>query len=98
LYFQLNWTDTAKATYFSLKDDASKKKQYKAVKKAINLLASNPRHPGLQTHEFSSLKGPNGEKVWIGYAEQDTPRAYRILWYYGPTRGTIIIFAITPHP
>jgi hypothetical protein len=98
LVFELNWADTAKEVYASLKTDASKKKQYKAVKKAIELLASNPRHPSLQTHEFTSLKGPNGEKAWIAYAEQDTPSAYRIFWYYGPTRVVITIFVITPHP
>lgn len=96
--FELDWTDTAKETYASLKLDASKKKQYKAVKKAIKLLAKNPRYPSLQTHEFMSLRGPKGEKVFEAYAEQNTPLAYRILWYYGPSKGIITIFVITPHP
>lgn len=96
--FGLDWTDTAKETYASLRNDASKGKQYKAVKKAIKLLAKDPRPPSLQTHEFTSLKGPNGEKVFEAYAEQDTPGAYRMFWYYGPSRGIITIFAITPHP
>ncbi len=96
--FELNWTDTAKETYASLKRDASRVKQYKAVKKAIKLLARDPRHPSLQTHEFTSLKGPNGEKIFEAYAEQDTPGAYRMFWYYGPSRRIITIFAITPHP
>ena len=96
--FELDWTDTAKETYASLKSDASKKKQYKAVKKAIKRLAKNPRYPSLQTHEFMSLKGPKGEKVFEAYAEQSTPLAYRILWYYGPSKGIITIFVITPHP
>jgi len=96
--FELDWADTAKETYISLKVDASKKKQYKAVKKAIKLLAKNPRHPSLQTHEFMSLKGPKGEKVFEAYVEQDIPGAYRIFWYYGPSRGIITIFVIAPHP
>jgi hypothetical protein len=95
--FGLFWTLTAKETYTSLKLDASKKKQYKAVKKAIKLLANNPRHPSLQTHEFVSLRGPKGEKVFEAYAEQDTPGAYRILWYYGPLKGIITILVIMPH-
>jgi hypothetical protein len=45
-----------------------------------------------------SLKGPKREKVWEAYAEQNTPGAYRVFWYYGPSRGIITIFAITPHP
>lgn len=96
--FDLYWADTANETYASLKADASRGKQYKAVKKAIKLLAKNPRHPSLGTHEFMSLRGPKGEKVWEAYAEQNTPGAYRILWYYGPSRGIITIFMITPHP
>ena len=96
--FGLDWADAARETYASLKFDAFKKKQYKAVKGAIKLLAENPRYPSLQTHEFMSLKGPKGEKVFEAYAEQNTPKAYRILWYYGSARGIITIFMITPHP
>ena len=96
--FDLYWADAAKETYTSLKTDISRKKQYKAVKKSIKLLAKNPRYPSLQTHEFMSLTGPKGEKVFEAYAEQNTPGAYRILWYYGPLRGGITIFLITPHP
>lgn len=96
--FELNWADTAKKTYNSLKTNKSQNKQYKAVKKVIKLLAKNPRHQSLQTHEFTSLKGPNGEKVFEAYIEQNTPGAYRLLWYYGPSRGIITIFVITPHP
>jgi len=74
------------------------KKKFKAVSKALKYLESNPRHSSLQTHEFYSLQGPNKEKVFEAYAEQDTPSAYRIFFYYGKKRGEIIIFAITPHP
>lgn len=96
--FDLEWTDRANETYGQLKVDASQKKRYKAVRKAIKLLARNPRHPSLQTHEFTSLRGPNEEKVFVAYAEQETPAAYRVFWYYGHSRGIITIFAITSHP
>ncbi len=96
--FELEWTDEAKATYKLLKANPSEKTRYKAVKKTIKFLASNPRHPSLQTHPFMSLNGPNGERVFEAYAQQKTPAAYRVFWYYGPTRGIIKIFAITPHP
>jgi hypothetical protein len=96
--FELEWTDEAKATYINLKSNASQKKRYNAVKKTIGLLAGNPRHKSLQTHQFFSLKGPNREKVFEAYAEQKTPAAYRVFWFYGPSRGKITIFAITPHP
>ena len=98
MLFELEWTDEAKATYIRLKSNASQKKRYKAVKKTIGLLAKNPRHKSLQTHPFFSLKGPNGEKVFEAYAEQKTPAAYRVFWYYGPHEDQITIIAITPHP
>lgn len=96
--FELEWTREAEATYRLLKDDASRQKRYQAVKKTLKLLAQNPRHNSLQTHEYLSLKGPNGEKVFEAYAEQKTPAAYRVFWYYGPSRGIITILAITSHP
>lgn len=96
--FELQWTAEASETYNLLKGDASQKKRYKSVKKTIYLLATNPRHNSLQTHEYMSLKGPNGEKVFEAYAEQKTPAAYRVFWFYGPSMGKITIFAITPHP
>jgi len=96
--FELQWTDEAKATYKLLKDNPSEKARYRAVKKTIKLLAGNPRHPSLQTHPFLSLNGPNGEKVFEAYAQQKTSAAYRVFWYYGPSKGKMTIFAITPHP
>ena len=96
--FELEWTEEAEGAYNLLKGNTSQKKRYKAVRKTIKFLAMNPRHNSLQTHEYSSLKGPNGEKVFEAYAQQDTPAAYRVFWYYGPSRGIITIFAITSHP
>jgi hypothetical protein len=73
-------------------------KTLQGSKKAIQFLSHNPRHPGLHTHEFTSLKGPKGEKVFEAYAEQATPAAYRIFWYYGPKEKQITIISIIPHP
>lgn len=70
----------------------------KKVRRALGLLETNPRHPGLATHEFRSLSGPAGEKVFEAYAENRTPGAWRIFWYYGPRQGMIRILNITPHP
>ena len=95
--FELEWTDRAKATYKSLQDNPSDKARYKAVKKTVKFLARNPRYPRLETPPFMSLRGPNGERVFEAYAQQKTPAAYRVFWYYGPSRGKITIFAITSH-
>jgi len=82
----------------ALKNTPHLEKRYKAVIKALRFLKQNPRHPGLQTHANSSMTGPVGEKVFEAYAEQNTPAAYRIFFYYGKTEGEIVIAAITPHP
>jgi hypothetical protein len=96
--FKIQWTSEAEKAYKLLKNSPSQKKRYNSVKKTIKFLANDPRHNSLQTHEFMSLKGPNGEKVFEAYAEDKTPAAYMVFWYYGPSSGIITIFAITPHP
>jgi len=96
--FEIFLTDQAKNQLNRLKSDKGLGKRYKAVKKAIRFLSSNPRHKNLETHEFTTLKGPNGEKMFEAYTEQSTPAAYRIFWYYGPNKNKITIVAITPHP
>jgi len=96
--FKILLTPEAERNLNYLKANKSLKKRYKAAVKALKFLANNPRYPGLQTHPFESLSGPNGEKVFEAYAEQNTPAAYRIFWFYGPSKGMITVFAITPHP
>jgi hypothetical protein len=96
--FELLFTDQSNANLDSLEADASLAKRLKAVRKALALLETNPRHPGLNTHKFSSLKGPGGEEVFEAYAENKTPAAWRIFWCYGPDKKQITILAITPHP
>lgn len=96
--FEILVTDEARDQLSRLQTDKGLAKRYKAVKKALLFLSRNPRHPGLRSHEFTTLKGPKGEKVFEAYAEQSTPPAYRIFWYYGPEENQISIVAITPHP
>jgi len=96
--FDIFLTDEARRQLQRLKTDRGLLQRYKAVVKAIRFLAANPRHPGLQTHEFISLRGHRGEKIFEAYAEQNTPAAYRIFWHYGPGEKQIIVIAITSHP
>ena len=95
---ELIFTPQANADLREIEKLPSKRSILKAVRKCLGFLESNPRHPSLSTHEFRSLKGPNGEKVFEAYVQQKTPGAYRVFWYYGPERGMITIVAITPHP
>ena len=114
--FDLKWTPAATSAFSDLEAAARSAKEsreisgksksskqeglFKQVAKALNRLRQDPKHPGLQTHEYSSLEHPfaPGEKVLEAYAQNRTPGAYRIFWCYGPARGEITIIAITPHP
>ena len=114
--FRLAWTDRADKEFKTLEAKARRefenRKQrgkskstraeglFKQVAKTIDLLRTNPRHPSLQTHEFTALDYPFdlSAKVFEAYAQHRTPGAYRVFWCYGPDKGTITIIAITPHP
>lgn len=102
---QLRFTDEADAQLKALAADPAKSGLNKQVLKTLGLLELNPRHPGLQTHEYTSLAGANGERVWEAYAQNNTPGAYRVFFHYGPDEGAgkkripvLTIVAITPHP
>ena len=73
---------------------------FKQVEKCVRLLLEDPRHPGLQTHEFSSIDHPfeKDGKVFEAHAQNRTPGAYRVFWCYGPESGEITIIASTPPP
>ncbi len=73
---------------------------FKQVLKCVELLAVNPRHPGLHTHEYHSLPHPYDphQKVFEAYAQNRAPGAYRVFWCYGPGKDQITLIAITPHP
>ena len=102
--FELKYTPEAQAQYNALEADKSMSVQFTAVKKALRFLAADPTHPGLHTHKYDSLEGPEKSVAFEAYAQNKTPGAYRIFWcYYPPDRslvalGTITIIAITPHP
>jgi hypothetical protein len=114
--FQIVWLDDATEQFAALQTaaelsletraqtgKAKTSKQegvFKQTVKCIDLLAANPRHPGLQTHEYHSMQHPYraGDKVFEAYVQHRTPGAYRVFWCYGPAKGQITIIAITPHP
>ena len=102
---KIKFTPTADGQLTALENAPSKAAVLEQVRKAIGYLEIDPHHPGLQTHEFSSLTGVNGEKVFEAYAQNNTPGAYRIFWHYGPDEikarkriPVITIVAITAHP
>ena len=54
--------------------------------KCVRLLLDDPRHPGLQTHEYHSLPHPyrKSEKVFEAYIQHRTSAAYRLFWWPAP--------------
>ncbi len=96
--FSLIFTEIAEQQYRNLEKNSALAKRLKSVRKALGLLETNPRHPSLNTHKYSSIKAAGGEEVFEAYAENNTPQAYRIFWHYGVGKNIITILAITPHP
>ena len=102
---RLKFTTTADAQLTALEKSTSGAAILAQIRKALGYLEIDPHHPGLQTHEFISLTGANGERVFEAYAQNKTPGAHRIFWHYGPDEingkrrvPVITIVAITPHP
>lgn len=96
--FELIFTPQADSDLRERENNPAKKNILKAVRKTLGFIETNLRHPSLNTHEFTSLKGPRGEKIFEAYVQQRTPSAYHIFWCYGPGRNQITIVAITAHP
>ena len=96
--YPLYFTAQADADYEALQSQKHFAKGFNAVRKALAYLDVNPRHPGLKTHKYSAISGPNGEEIFEAYVENTPPAAYRIFWFYGPDKDDITIVAITAHP
>jgi len=112
--FELVWLEEAREVYEQLRMAAlasfekrggkgkSTKPEglFKQIHKCVQLLRANPRHPGLQTHEYDSFAHPyaDEQKVFEAYAQNRTPGAYRVFWCYGPKAKQITIVGITPRP
>jgi len=101
----LRFTDEADRQLKELEGNPARLGLLKQVRKTLGLLETNIRHPGLNTHEYQSLEGAKGERVWEAYAQNQTPGAYRVFYHYGPDEmagkkrvPVLTIVAITPHP
>ncbi len=85
--------------------NAAKAGLYRQLLKTLGLMETNLRHPSLNTHGYESISGPRGEKVFEAYAQNNTPGAYRVFFFYGPDEiekgrriPVLTLFAIVPHP
>lgn len=102
---ELRFTPEARRNLAELEGSSAKRGVLAQVRKTLGLLETNLRHPSLNTHRFFSLHGPNDQEVFVAWAQNKTPGAYRVFFYYGPDRtedrkriSVLTIIAITPHP
>lgn len=96
--FELRYSITAAEQRRALEASPGLGRVWKAVRKTLALMETDLRHPGLRTHKYTGLSGPDGQDAFEAYAQNRTPGAYRIFWCYGPGPREITILAITPHP
>ena len=68
------------------------------VRRTLALIEQNPRHLGLNSHKYKSIRGVDGSDVWESYVENHTSGVWRIFWQYGPGEDTVTILTIGPHP
>lgn len=102
---QLLFTEEAAEQLQRLKSNPAKKGLYRQVLNTLGLLELNTKHPGLHTHEYQSLIGANGERIWEAFVQNQTPGAYRVFFHYGPDTAVekrripiLTVVAIVAHP
>ena len=96
--FELQLTDESKSQIEAILTNPSKKGLAKQLKKALKLLANNPKHPGLRTHAMKGSFSHLGRKVFTSYVQNNTPGAHRILWTYQENEPPLIlIIEVIPH-
>ena len=96
--FSLLFVKESREQLKALKNNKSRQAEYKATIKTLQFLKTNPRHNSLNSHQYYSRRGPNGEKVFESYAQAKRPNPYRVFWFYGPTGRAITVLSIVPHP
>jgi hypothetical protein len=97
--FVLYRTPDADAHLAALEGDKGLARQCRAVLKALGFLQVDPNYRGLNVHAMTGRTCPHGGTLFVAYAQNRTPGAYRIFFCYPPdARGTILVIAITPHP
>lgn len=97
--FRLSYTPSALAVLADLAGSAGHRVKAKKIAKTLRLLEQvGPSYPGLRSHQYVSVKGPDGLPLWESYVENNTPGAWRIWWTYGPEPDGLTIIAIGPYP
>ena len=90
--------ESLQSRYITGKASKDEAKVYKLLAKTLKLISSDPKYPGLHTHEIDELTARYGVKVFQSYCENRNSRAMRIYWVYGPKKNYITIIGLEPHP
>jgi hypothetical protein len=97
--FVLHQTDEFKKIIAEMRSQPRYAAKLKKIAKTLRLLEQvGPRHPGLSSHLYQSVKGPGGAPLWESYVENNAPSAWRIFWMYGPGPDELTITTVGPHP
>ena len=100
--YKLRYAKQADELLSVLESDRAQAARLKKVRKALRYLESNPRRPGLHSHQYESFPVDREVTVWDAYVENNTPGAWRIFWRYGPDeqdgQSVITVLYIGPHP
>jgi hypothetical protein len=97
--FELLLSDEAQALVEEMEGDSSQANKLRKVRGALGKLETQgSAYPGLNSHQYSSIEGVNGEDVWESCVENQTPSAWRHFWAYGPNPGQITFVTLGPHP
>ncbi|MFJ3221592.1 hypothetical protein ACIPLC_37470 [Kitasatospora sp. NPDC086801] len=75
----LRYTPAAARTRRCLERRRADSAKLRRVRRALDQLAVDPRHPGLRTHRYHALPGHSGQRVWDSYVETGAD-AWRISW------------------
>ena len=86
MVFQLIFTDEARS---QLRDLETDERKLKKVQNCLARIQLDPKHPGLNSHKYTAIKGKDGQDIWESYVENNTPSAWRIFWFYGEETGQI---------
>jgi len=81
--YSLELSKQVNAIISELNDSPQYEALAKSVKKTLMLLQNNPSHPGLKTHNITTLTGPSGQTIYSSYVNNNSNSGYRFLWMYG---------------
>ncbi|MFD4661383.1 hypothetical protein ACFWP2_37885 [Kitasatospora sp. NPDC058444] len=83
----LHYAPAAARTLRCLQRRRTDAAKLRRVRRALDQLATNPRHPSLRTHRYHALPGHTGRRVFDSYVETSAD-AWRIYWTWGPDADT----------